>query len=145
MARYTGGNAVSGGYYWNPSRWEVEVVPSEGGRLKGPPEARYVKLPFPLLFVVVPLLGALFLIFLPLIGFALFGYAIVKKVTGFAKKSATELASTVAPGGFATGAAHFTGKPGEEEHREGEHGQGEAEAQAEMERLAREIEARKGK
>ncbi|HEY6001536.1 MAG TPA: hypothetical protein VIV57_01600 [Anaeromyxobacter sp.] len=145
MARYTGGNKVSGGYYWNPSRWEVEVVPSEGGRLQGPPEARYVKLPFPLLFVVVPLLGALFLIFLPLIGFALFAYAIVKKVTGFAKRSATELAATVAPGGFATGEAHFTGKPGEEKPAEETAGEGEAKAQAEIERLAKEIEARKGK
>ena len=41
-----------------------------------------MKVPFLALFVIVPLLGALFLMFLPLIGFALFGYAIVKKVTG---------------------------------------------------------------
>jgi hypothetical protein len=143
MARYTGGNKVSGGYYWNPMRWEVEVVPSEGGRLRGPAEARYVKLPFPLLFVVVPLLGALFLVFLPLIGFALFGYAIAKKVAGFAKRSATELASTVAPGGFATGEAYFTGKVGEE--KPGEEKAGEAKAQEEIERLAKEIEARKAR
>jgi hypothetical protein len=140
MARYTGGNAVSGGYYWSPSKWEVEVVPSEGGRLRGPPEARYVKLPFPMLFVVVPLLGALFLIFLPLIGFALFGYAIAKKAAALVKRSATELASTVAPGGFATGEAHFTGKPGEEKP-----GEGESKAQAEIEKLAKEIEDRKAK
>ena len=113
MARYTGGMQVAGGYYWNPRNWEVEVVASEGGRLKGPADAKYVKLPFPLLFVVVPLLGALFLMFLPLIGFALFGWAIVKKVTGGVKQGATELASTMAPGGFATGEAHFTGKAAE--------------------------------
>lgn len=141
MARYTSGNQVNGGYYWNPRNWEVEVVPPEGGRLKGAPEAKYVKLPFPLLFVVVPLLGALFLVFLPLIGFALFGHAIVKKVTGSVKRSAKELASTVAPGGFATGEAHFTGKAGEEKKGAG----GEEGAQAEIEALAKEIEARKGK
>lgn len=138
MARYLGGNAVSGGYYWNPRSWEVEVVPSEGGRLKGATGAKYVKLPFPLLFVVVPLLGALFLVFLPLIGFALFGYAVVKKVTGGVKRGATELASTMAPGGFATGEAHFTGKPGEEKAPEGE-----GKAQAEIEKLAKEIEEKK--
>jgi hypothetical protein len=137
MAKYTGGNQVSGGYYWNPRNWEVEVVASEGGRLKGAANAKYVKLPFPLLFVVVPLLGALFLMFLPLIGFALFGYAIVKKVTGGVKQSATELASTMAPGGFATGEAHFTGKPGEEKA-------GAAPKSAEIEKLEKEIEARKG-
>jgi len=139
MARHTGGMQVEGGYYWNPRRWEVEVVPSEGGRLKGASDAKYVKVPFPLLFVVVPLLGALFLMFLPLIGFALFGYAIVKKVTGGVKQGATELASTMAPGGFATGEAHFTGKPGEEKKADGE-----ASAAAEIEKLAKEIEARKG-
>jgi hypothetical protein len=138
MAKYTGGNMVKGGYYWNPRNWEVEVVPPEGGRLKGAENASYVKLPFPLLFVVVPLLGGLFLIFLPLIGFGLFGYAVVKKISGAMKRSATELASTVAPGGFATGEAHFTGKPGEERK-----GEGEGKAQAEIEHLAKEIEEKK--
>ena len=137
MARYTGGMQVAGGYYWNPSRWEVEVVSNEGGKLKGAAEAKYVKLPFPLLFVVVPLLGALFLMFLPLIGFALFGYAIVKKVTGGVKQGATELASTMAPGGFATGEAHFTGKPGEEKKN------GEAAKSPEIEKLEKEIEAKR--
>ncbi len=136
MAKYTGGMRVASGYYWNPRKWEVEVVPQEGGRLKGAAEARYVKLPFPVLFVVVPLLGALFLMFLPLIGFALFGYAIVKKVTGGVKQSATELASTMAPGGFATGEAHFTGKPGEEK-------KGEAPKNAELEKLEKEIGAKR--
>ena len=137
MAKYTGGMQVSGGYYWNPRKWEVEVVAQEGGRLKGAADAKYVKLPFPLLFVVVPLLGALFLMFLPLIGFALFGYAIVKKVTGGVKQGATELASTMAPGGFATGEAHFTGKAGEEK-------KGEAPKSAEIAKLEEEIAARKG-
>lgn len=139
MAKYTGGTQVSGGYYWNPRNWEVEVVPSEGGRLQAV-GARYVKLPFPLLFVVVPLLGALFLVFLPFIGFALFGYAIAKKVSATMKRGATELASTVVPGGFATGEAHFTGKRGEEKKAEGE-----AKAQKEIEDLAKEIESRKEK
>ena len=137
MAKYTGGMQVAGGYYWNPRKWEVEVVAEEGGRLKGAAEAKYVKLPFPLLFVVVPLLGALFLMFLPLIGFALFGYAIVKKVTGGVKQGATELASTMTPGGFATGEAHFTGKPGEEKKN------GEAARSPEIEKLEKEIEAKR--
>jgi hypothetical protein len=86
--------------------------------------------------VVVPLLGALFLMFLPLIGFALFGWAIVKKVTGGVKQGATELASTMAPGGFATGEAHFTGKPGEEK-------KGEAPKTPEIAALEKEIEAKR--
>jgi hypothetical protein len=137
MAKYTGGMQVNGGYYWNARNWEVEVVASEGGRLKGAPEAKYLKVPFPALFVVVPLLGALFLMFLPFIGFALFAYAIAKKVTGGVKQSATELASTIQPGNFAPGEAYFTGKPGEER-------KGEAPKSAEMEKLEKEIAERKG-
>jgi hypothetical protein len=137
MAKHTGGMQVEGGYYWNPRNWEVEVVASEGGRLKGAADAKYVKVPFPALFVIVPTLGALFLMFLPLIGFALFGYAVVKKVTGGVKQGATELASTIQPGQFAAGEAYFTGKPGEEK-------KGEAPKTAEMEKLEKEIAERKG-
>lgn len=138
MTRYTGGMKVGGGYYWNVRSWEVEVVPDEGGALKGAAAARYVKVPFPALFVIVPLLGALFLMFLPMIGFAMFAYAIARKVTGGVKQGATELAATVQPGQFAAGAAYFTGKPGEEK-KEG----AEAPRSAEIEKLEQEIAARK--
>ena len=47
MARYTGGMKVGGGYYWNTRSWEVEVVSSEGGRLKAMDGAGYVKVPSP--------------------------------------------------------------------------------------------------
>lgn len=138
MAKYTGGMQVGSGYYWHPGKWEIEVVPEEGGKLRGATDAAYVKVPFPLLFVIVPLLGALFLMFLPAIGFGLAVYALARKITGGVKRSATELASTMAPGGFATGEAHFTGKPGEEKK------EGEAPRTAEMAKLEKEIEARKG-
>jgi hypothetical protein len=138
MAKYTGGMQVSGGYYWNPRNWEVEVVAPEGGRLKAAADSHYVKVPFPALFVIVPLLGALFLMFLPLIGFALFAYAIAKKVTGGVKQGATELASTIQPGQFAAGEAYFAGKPGEEKA-------GEAPKTPEMEKLEKEIAERKEK
>lgn len=139
MARYPGGMQVNGGYYWNPRSWEVEVVPQEGGRLQGGQGSKYLKVPFPLLFLIVPVLGGLFLVFLPFIGFALFAYAVAKKVAVTVKQGATELASTVSPGGFATGEAHFAGKPGEEK-KPGE----EAKAPKEIEELAKKIEERKG-
>ena len=137
MARYTGGMKVGGGYYWNTRSWEVETVPAEGGRLRAADGARYVKVPFPALFVIVPLLGALFLMFLPFIGFALFAYAVARKVTGGVKQGATELAATVQPGHFAAGSAYFTGKPGEEEKKAG------APKSPELEKLEKEITARK--
>ena len=134
MAHYTNGQQVGGGYYFNAKSWEVEVVPNEGGNLKG---GDYVKVPFPVLFLIVPLLGALFLMFMPMIGFALFGYAMTRKLAGAFSKGATELASTVQPGNFATGAAYFTGKP--EDH---EHG-APAPQTPELQKLEQEIAARK--
>jgi hypothetical protein len=139
MAKYTSGMQVGGGYYWNAGNWEVEVIPSEGGKLKGASDAKYVKVPFPALFVIVPLLGALFLMFLPFIGFGLFAYAVAKKLAGGVTKGATELASTVQPGSFAAGSAYFTGKPGEE--KEAADG---APKSPELEKLEREIAGRKG-
>ncbi len=138
MAKYTGGMQVGGGYYWNARNWEVEVVSNEGGTLRGAADARYVKVPFPALFVIVPLLGALCLMFLPMIGFALFAYAIARKITGGVKQGATELASTIQPGGFATGEAYFAGKPGEEKPADGA-----AARSPEIEKLEQEIAARK--
>jgi hypothetical protein len=138
MAKYTGGMQVGGGYYWNPGKWEVEVVSNEGGKLKGGADAKYMKVPFPVLFVIVPTLGALFLMFLPMIGFALFAYAMARKLAGAFSQGATELASTVQPGSFAPGSAYFTGKP--EEKQEGTAGAAKG---GELEKLEREIADRK--
>jgi hypothetical protein len=134
MAHYTNGQQVGGGYYWNAKNWEVEVVGNEGGHLKG---GDYAKVPFPVLFVIVPLLGATFLMFMPVIGFALFGYAVTRKLASAFTQGATELASTVQPGSFATGAAYFTGKEGEEKKGE------ETPAAPELAQLEKEIAERK--
>ena len=134
MAHYTNGQQVGGGYYFNSRRWEVETIPDEGGALKG---GDYVKVPFPVLFVIVPTLGALFLMFMPMIGFALFGYAMTRKLAGAFTQGATELASTVQPGQFAAGNAYFTGKP--EERKEG----AAAAETPELAGLEKEIAARK--
>jgi len=136
MAKYAGGMQVSGGYYWNPRSWSVEVVPQEGAKLPGATSAHYLKIPFLALFVVVPLMGAGFLMSLPLIGFAVFANAVFRKVTGGVKAGAKDLAATVATGGFATGEAHLTGKASDVE-------KGEAQATAELERLEKEIAERK--
>ena len=131
---YTGGSEVKSGYYWCPRSWKVEVVPPEGGRLPGPGGVRYVKVPFPLLFVVVPVLGALFLMFLPLVGFGLLAHAVVRRVSGGMRKGADDLASTLTPG-WRPGEAHFTGKPGEDLPSV------ESKVTKEIEELEREIEA----
>ncbi len=132
MTTFHGNSSVSGGYYFSMKNLNVEVIGDEGGTLPGDAAARYVRVPFPALFLVVPVVGLAFLMFLPAIGFALFGKAVVMKVTGQVAEGASSLAATVAPD-LATGAAYMTGK------KEGE----KAEKDAELEKLAKEIEEKR--
>jgi hypothetical protein len=118
MTRYSGGSKVKGGYYWHTRSWHVEVVPGEGGTLPGESTARYAKVPFPVLFLLVPLMGLLFLMFLPFLGFGLFAYAIAKRLSGGVRRGATELAAAVHPG-MVPGESYLTGKAGEEKEAEG--------------------------
>jgi len=136
MTSYVGGMKVGGGYYWNPRTWEVHVVGAEGGALPGSERAHFARIPFPLLFLVVPVLGAFFLVFLPVIGFALLGQALVKRVLGGVKTGAEELAANVTPG-WAPGAAHLAGKPAEAKK------EGEAKTTPELEELQKEIERKR--
>ena len=134
MARYVGGAKVGGGYYWNPRTWECAAVEDKGGVLPGSERARFLRIPLPLLFVLVPVLGALFLVFLPVIGFALLGSAIVGRVAGVAKTHAEDLAVNVTPG-WAPGAAHLSGKPGE--------AKGEAKPEPKLDELEKAIEEKR--
>lgn len=134
---YTGGSTVKSGYYWCPRSWTVNVIPPEGGRLPGEGDARYVKVPFPLLFVVVPVMGALFLVFLPFIGFGLMAYAAARRISARLRHGADELAATVTPG-WRPGEAHFTGKAGEELPS------GESKVTKEIEELEKEIARKRG-
>ena len=115
MTTYNGNSQVKSGYYFSFSTLGVEVIGEEGGTLPGPSTARYISVPFPALFVVVPVVGLTFLMALPLIGFGLAGYAIVRRATGHVSTGAEALAATVAPP-HATGAAYLGGHEGEKEN-----------------------------
>jgi hypothetical protein len=115
MTTYNGNSKVKSGYYFSTSSFGVEVIGEDGGTLPGPATTRYVSVPFPLLFVVVPVVGLGFLMFLPFIGFGLLGTAIVRRATGHVSKGADALAATVAPP-HATGAAYLGGHEGEKKN-----------------------------
>jgi hypothetical protein len=117
MTTYSGNSKVKSGYYFSTNTLGVEVVGEEGGTLPGPATTKYVSVPFPALFVVVPVVGLTFLMALPLIGFGLAGYAIVRRATGHVSKGADALAATVAPP-HATGAAYLGGHEGEKKNEE---------------------------
>jgi hypothetical protein len=112
MTTCHGNSKVKSGYYFSINTLGVEVIGEEGGTLPGPVTTRYISVPFPLLFVVVPVVGLAFLMFLPLIGFALLAYAVIQRVTGHVAQGADALAATVAPP-QATGAAYLGGHEGE--------------------------------
>ena len=117
MTTYHGNSKVKSGYYFSTNSLGVELVREDGGTLPGPATTRYISVPFPLLFVIIPVVGLAFLMFLPFIGFALFAYAIIERVTGHVSKGADALAATVAPP-HATGAAYLGGHEGEKKNEE---------------------------
>jgi hypothetical protein len=117
MTAYAGGIAVRSGYYWNPGKWEVVPVARDGETLPGARAEHYLRIPLPLVFLVLPAMGGLFVVFLPLIGFLLAFRAALRPITGLFRHSAKGLAATMSAG-WRPGEAHFTGKRAEVETKE---------------------------
>ena len=68
MTKYNGGDTVKAGFYWNRGAWGVELIPAAGGTLPGAAETRYLRVPWPILLVIAPVMGCAFAMFLPFIG-----------------------------------------------------------------------------
>jgi hypothetical protein len=137
MTIISGGSAVPGGYYLSKSNWEIFPVEKDGQRLPGPAAEHYVKLSTAAALLLMPVLGGLMVVFLPFIGLYLSAQAALRPVAGMFQRSAQDLAATVTPG-WQPGEAHFTGKASEAKKGD-EAGAGEDR----LERLAREIQARR--
>jgi hypothetical protein len=86
MFRHKGGDVVKGGFYWNQAKWHLENVEGKFGALPGGDDARYARVPTLMLFLLAPLMGALFVIFLPFIGFALLAGMLVARTLGLFRK-----------------------------------------------------------
>lgn len=138
MTNFQGGTAVQSGYYLNLSRWAIQPVSRHGERL---PEGRgeWIAIPAVAALALTPILGATFLVFLPLIGFLLSLQAMAAPVVRAFRSSAEGLAATVGPG-WQPGEAHFTGARAE---GAGSGAQAPAAREAALDALAREIELRR--
>jgi hypothetical protein len=137
MTTFNGGSAVKGGYYLSKSNWEILPVEHDGQKLPGKAAEHYVQLPTAAVFLLMPVLGGLMVVFLPFIGLFMTAQAAVSPIVGMFRRSAQDLAATVTPG-WQPGEAHFTGKRSEEKAAE------EAPSkEAKLEELAREIEAKR--
>jgi hypothetical protein len=125
MTTTIGGTAVRSGYYWNLGKWEVIPVERDGGQLPGGRGDKFLRIPVVVVLALLPMLGGLFVVFLPVIGFALVAYALAKKVAALVGDGAADLASTLTPG-WRPGEAHLTGTPGEaDKDLPHEHGAGD--------------------
>lgn len=108
MTTFQSGAAVQSGYYFNPIRWHIAPVAADGARL---PEGHgsWMKVNTLVALALVPILGATFLMSLPVIGFVVFAQALAMPVLKLFRAGATDLAATVSPG-WQPGEAHLTGK-----------------------------------
>jgi hypothetical protein len=71
MTTYTGGAMAGFGFYFNRTTWELAAVPKDGGVLPGDHDARFFRIPVALFFLIAPVFGLFYVMFLPVIGFAL--------------------------------------------------------------------------
>jgi hypothetical protein len=108
MTTFRSGSAVQSGYYLDARTWHIEPVAHDGERLPAG-QGRWVRIPTAAALALVPVLGATFLMFLPLAGFALVLRAMAAPVVRVFQGSAAGLAATVSPG-WQPGEAYFTGK-----------------------------------
>jgi hypothetical protein len=90
-----GGTAAKTGFYWNLRKWEMTMVPKQGGILPGDATERYLKVPVLALLVVAPLMGAAYAMFLPFIGFAMLFTFLGKKALAMGRSGAVDVAATM--------------------------------------------------
>jgi hypothetical protein len=111
MRTIESGSAARRGYYFGTRSWRLQPVARDGDRLAGTPGERFVRIPLLLALALTPVLGALFVVFLPVIGFWLAAVALSRPAMRLVRGLATRFAATVEPG-WQPGEAHLTGKRG---------------------------------
>jgi len=109
MTRVSAGERVEAGYYFSTQTWRLHPVARSGERLPGAPGEGFLAVPVWGAFLLAPVLGAAFLVFLPVIGFCLTAVAAIGPARRLGHRLATGFAATVEPG-WEPGHAHLTGK-----------------------------------
>lgn len=89
MTTYTGRQTVKAGIYLNTKTYHIETL-NQTGELPGVDLDTYRRIPMLVMLAAAPLIGLAFVMFLPLIGFAmmlhLVGTKVLRAVTGAATK-----------------------------------------------------------
>jgi len=82
MRRFEGSVRAPGGFYFNQKSWDLVTVSGKAGVLPGTTSDRYLRVPLLLMLLGAPVFGATLVMFLPFVGIALFGHAMVRKAVG---------------------------------------------------------------
>lgn len=77
---FTAGSMVKGGFYFNRAKWDLVVVGGRQGPLPGGEGQRYLRVPTWAMVLLAPVLGGLFVVFMPFIGFALLGHHLARRL-----------------------------------------------------------------
>ncbi len=78
--RHKGGSETKGGFYWKRGEWEIVTVDGKSGTLPGPADAEYIRVPGLLVIPIALIVSIAYVVFLPLIGFAMLFHALAGKV-----------------------------------------------------------------
>lgn len=138
MKRYVGGTKVQGGYYFHVEKWEIHTVREDVGALPGTAKDTWIHAPLPVLMMLAPVMGGVFAVFLPFLGFVMPVYALGKKLIGASTHAMNEVAATVAPT-WQPGEAYLADKAEEKKAPEA----AATEASKKIEELGKEIQERR--
>ena len=130
---YEGGTRVNSGYYMDARSFEFANIAKDGTPLPGGPDSKFLRIPTLAVVAAAPVLGGLFVVALPFLGFGLVLYAAARKLGVGAK----EVAATVATPAMPVGSTALTGSPPEKGVT------GELAKDVTTEALAKEIEAKR--
>jgi hypothetical protein len=97
MFRHTGGELTKHGFYWNPRTWQVTLIERQGGVLPGQATERYARVPVLGMLFLAPIMGAAYVMFLPVIGFAMVLDFLGRRAFRAAKSGTVAMASVVSP------------------------------------------------
>ena len=105
----TAGTTVKGGFYFNRDAWDLVTVSGKEGVLPGTSGQRCLRIPVWAVLALAPVLGGLFVVFLPFIGFALVFTHLGRMSAAGARRAVHGLLLLVAPS-WRPGEAYFAGK-----------------------------------
>jgi hypothetical protein len=131
----TAGTLVKGGFYFNRDKLDLITVSGKEGLLPGAEGQRFLRVPVLAVLLLAPLLGGLFVMFMPLIGFALVFQHLGRLMLAGAKRTGRALAFIVTPT-WRPGEAYFAGKEGEKKQAK-EAAEAKAQANTEADKPAK--------